>query len=200
MGIVQNLYWKIRSDRWCRKFEAEYAAQLPRIADETRSYINKMQNSNAIPDLVKQLLRKGTPESFEVSQWGVSWRYKDDPQVNSIQFKHMGLPNLNAAHKFSTQIDKGVWSAYDKENRSYLNRLLESARQGGDFHKENPDLFGVASYDSTPDDESTRNRPCINECVVVGVLLCRSMGVTYTYEWSTAGAKFTKQYVQTRTW
>lgn len=200
MGIIQNAIWKMQHNSRCRKHEEEYVVLLPMIANETRNYIQKISNSSVIPELAKLLNQEGIPEFFEVTEWELSWRYKDSTQAKSIQFKHMGLPNLSTAHKYSTQIDGGMWWAFDKENKSYINRLMESVRSGGTFQKDHPDLFGISSYDSAPNDDDFRMRPCINECVVIGVLLCRSMNVIYTYEWSMVGAKFMRKYAHTRSW
>lgn len=197
MGIIQNAIWKMRDNSRCKKHEEEYAVLLPMIASETHNYIQKMSNSSVIPELAKLLQQEGIPEFFEVTEWGISWKYKESTQAKSIQFKHMGLPNLSTAHKYSIQIDGGMWWANDKEDKSYINRLMESVKQGGAFQKEYPDLFGISC---TPLDEHFLRRPCINECVVIGVLLCRSIDVIYTYEGSTMGARFTRQYAYTRSW
>ena len=126
--------------------------------------------------MAKLLLQNGALECFTVGKQGLSWHHKDRTQEESVQFNQLGLPNLTVARKFSISID--YWSKWEMEDIghvAYANRIVM-------YQKYIPGVFGLSTYEKEHPGRGPVLRPCINECVVLGVLLSNNMGVEYTYE------------------
>lgn len=202
MGLIRKIYCK-------QKYEDEYVRLLPMIANESRQYIQKMSNSRVIPELARKMLADGIPESFTVCESSILLKNKDGYQYNSMQFKHMGLPDLQSLRKFSKEINDSIcWHPKYKDDEyigmTYITKFKDSLKQGGEFQRTNPDLFGIVTYN--PDSYATHTHiPCIDECAVVGILLCRKMGIEYSYMLPSDTYKgdsmtFIRKYARTRSW
>ena len=194
MGLMYRIKKSIEID----KNNAIYEELMPMIAEETRMYIKKMSNSGVITELAEELLKGGfSPESLTVSESYIS---TDRKHGTYIKFEDIGLPKLQSVHKYSKEIDHFFWSSFCEENssRTYMNRFMASLKQGGVFKSTYPDVFGISLYDL--DSEGDIHHPCINECVVVGVLICRIIGENYIGKDEGHYAEFIRKRPITRSW
>lgn len=178
--------------------EREYEKAVTLVAEETREYIAKNRNSSAVNEIASHMLRKGIPERFEVFDTCIFWSYPgENLYANSIKFNQLGLRNLSRKRNFSENVPSSIWTKRDANDRSYFGRFLDSIQQGGSFYQANPDLFGIGTYYPDPLNNHNYKRLCLNECVIIGIMICQKMNVSYTYD---EEANFKRYYPTTRAW
>ena len=195
MGILKNLRQSIEDN----EIETEYQNRiLPTIIKETRNYINKMNNSSAVDEIVQEMLRYvniyGIPDVFEIAENGI---YLNGNFRSFIVFDKIGLPNLQSKHKFSDEIHKFNWMHQYKSGETCLDRFLDSCIE---FRMTDPNLYGAWYADFSTNDDYYDCRPCINECLVLGIIIRRRLNIRYKGKIEILSVKFMREYEQTREW
>ena len=178
--------------------EREYEKAVAIIEEETREYIARIRNSSAVSEIVSSILKKGVPERFEVLESCIFWSYPgENLYANSISFDKLGLCHLSRRHNFSENLPSHIWIERDANDRSYFGRFLESIQHGGSFYQKNPDLFGIDMYYPDPLNSHNYRRLCLNEPVIVGIVISQKMNVLYSYN---EKAEFKRYYPTTKAW
>lgn len=160
MGIIS---W-FKTQKYYSDREQDYVRLAPLLAGEARAFIKRIQESSAIRDLYQLVFQKNEPEHFTVYSDRITWKNDCSGQLNTVLFSQLSLPNLSYKRPFSKEIDwQWRFGFYPNE-----------------FWNTYPDVYGLSKYDSSLDSDGFEWHPCINECYVVGIALCKYAGLKYS--------------------
>ena len=202
MGFFNN----IKMGKWQKENEANYSLSLELIADETKSFIERINKNPIVNKLANHINQCGTPYSFTVSTWGIEWQYCRGGEVSNLYFRDWGLPDLQECRPFSSNVVNcvnKVWMAIDGNNELYCDRFKKDIQFRSEFMPSHTGLHGISSY-VVREDVNYRDdeNPCIDERVVLGVVLCWHLNEEYTYNYDRhkVSVEFTKKFTPTASW